>query len=448
MIEQNWILWDSPASYSWTPPAGTVSGAFIAKLKSQNGYESYIPFVVRDDARTSDYLFQTAVTTYQAYNIYPGNLGDADWRSGKSLYNGLSFGPLIPENPNAPNRDRQARAVSFNRPYFPDNLNIHNSAGQFFQWEYNMVRWLEKEGYDVTYQTDVDTHARPETLTAGKHKVLLSVGHDEYWSWQMRDVVEQARNRTNQPLNIGFFGANISHWQIRFADSTANTRPANAPNRTIVAYKNHAQDSGGYGDPVLIDSDLTNNYLTTNLWRENQNPLITLCPAGQPNCNCPANIPNCTKQPEDELIGVMTDLTNPTGSGDFEFATDAPAWVKAGLPGQEIVFPELLGYEADRIFNLPNYPNRTWSKIGDSIFVGKGGNTTPSHAVYYRMTTGGGARVFATGTIQWAWGLDKYGADTTYGPAWHANLYNADVEVVTRNVLACLKNGGVACGGN
>jgi len=26
-------------------------------------------------------------------------------------------------------------------------------------WEYNMVRWLEREGYDVTYSTNIDTHA-------------------------------------------------------------------------------------------------------------------------------------------------------------------------------------------------------------------------------------------------------------------------------------------------
>ena len=101
-----------------------------------------------------------------------------------------------------------------------------------------MIRWMEKEGYDVTYQTDIDTHTNAATLAPGKHKVLLSVGHDEYYSWQMRDALEQARNRTNQPLNIGFFGANVSYNQIRFANSsTTNTLPANAPNRTIIDYK-------------------------------------------------------------------------------------------------------------------------------------------------------------------------------------------------------------------
>jgi hypothetical protein len=47
-----------------------------------------------------------------------------------------------------------------------------------------MLRFLEREGYDVSYSTDVDTHERGPLLL--KHKAFLSVGHDEYWSWQMR----------------------------------------------------------------------------------------------------------------------------------------------------------------------------------------------------------------------------------------------------------------------
>ncbi len=47
-----------------------------------------------------------------------------------------------------------------------------------------MVRWLEREGYDVTYSTNVDTHTNARILD--RHKGWLSVGHDEYWTWQMR----------------------------------------------------------------------------------------------------------------------------------------------------------------------------------------------------------------------------------------------------------------------
>jgi hypothetical protein len=60
-------------------------------------------------------------------------------------------------------------------------------------WEYNMVRWLERNGYDVTYSTDIDTHSRPDFWKG--HKAWLSVGHDEYWSDEMRRHVEAARDQ-------------------------------------------------------------------------------------------------------------------------------------------------------------------------------------------------------------------------------------------------------------
>ena len=42
-----------------------------------------------------------------------------------------------------------------------------------------MVRFLERNGYDVSYIAGVDTDRRGALLT--NHKVFLSVGHDEYW---------------------------------------------------------------------------------------------------------------------------------------------------------------------------------------------------------------------------------------------------------------------------
>lgn len=80
LIECNWAV-----TASWTPPAGSleraVSGFYLAKIVGKPGVtvnpgkDSYIIFVVRDDARTSDFIFQSAVTTYQAYNDYPGDRG-------------------------------------------------------------------------------------------------------------------------------------------------------------------------------------------------------------------------------------------------------------------------------------------------------------------------------------------------------------------------------------
>ncbi len=89
-----------------------------------------------------------------------------------------------------------------------------------------MVRFLEREGYDVTYSTNLDTHAHPELIQ--NHRAFLSTGHDEYWLWEMRDNVEAARNAG---VNLGFFGSNAAYWQIRLEASGLE------PNRTVVCYK-------------------------------------------------------------------------------------------------------------------------------------------------------------------------------------------------------------------
>jgi hypothetical protein len=73
--------------------------------------------------------------------------------------------------------------VSFNRPYYIDTSSKNFTqvgAGFFLRWEVMMVRWLERNGYDVTYCTSVDNHENSSLLLS--HKGFLSVGHDEYWS--------------------------------------------------------------------------------------------------------------------------------------------------------------------------------------------------------------------------------------------------------------------------
>jgi hypothetical protein len=51
---------------------------------------------------------------------------------------------------------------------------------------------MEKEGYDVTYISNTDTHSNPTLLTRGQ--AFLSVGHDEYWTPQMFNNVQHARD--------------------------------------------------------------------------------------------------------------------------------------------------------------------------------------------------------------------------------------------------------------
>ncbi len=75
-----------------------------------------------------------------------------------------------------------------------------------------MVRWLEANGYDVTYSTGVDTDRRgPNDLL--EHQVFLSVGHDEYWSGAQRTNVENARG---SGVHLAFFSGNEVFWKTRW----------------------------------------------------------------------------------------------------------------------------------------------------------------------------------------------------------------------------------------
>ncbi|HJR77449.1 MAG TPA: N,N-dimethylformamidase beta subunit family domain-containing protein [Nitrospiraceae bacterium] len=373
-------VWDESGREEW------VSGIYLAKLTgSASGAQAYIIFVVRDDQRPSAFLFQSSVTTYQAYN---------NW-GGKSLYDFNSIGG-------------RAFAVSFNRPYARSSnpaAAYGNGAGDFVTnnavpptdasspagWEFNMVRWLEREGYDVTYSTNVDTHENGRLLD--RHKGWLSVGHDEYWTWQMRTHVEAARDRG---VNLAFFSGNVCYWQIRLEPS----RHTGDPDRTIISYKDDAPKH----DPVGQDGS-GNEYLMTVRWRE-----------------YPVN------RPEESFIGVMYD-GNPV---DADLVITQPDhWTMAGTglrAGDRLA--RLLGYEADR--SSGNGPHGT-AILAQSPYQFEG-QPHLAHMASYSLSNG--ATVFAAGTIQWSWGLDDFNA-----PDLRQSSLNPQAQQITRNVLAWFTRG-------
>ncbi len=201
----NWAV-----SASWNVPATATSGIYIAKLVRQDpedGRASHIPFVVRDDGGHSDLLIQTSDTTWQAYNTYGGN----------SLYFGSPVG--------------RAYKVSYNRPFTTRCCEFPNGSTEtwLFNTEYPMVRWLERNGYDVSYTTGVDTDRRGSELL--EHRVYMPVGHDEYWSGGERANVEAARAAG---VHVAIFSGNHGFWKTRWENSIDGS---NTPYRTLVCYK-------------------------------------------------------------------------------------------------------------------------------------------------------------------------------------------------------------------
>ena len=158
-------------------------------------------------AHHSMILVQVPVNTWQAYN----------GRGGMSLYE-FDYA-----------HGQRANHVSFDRPYA-----WKLQGGQSpLVWEIQTVRFLERLGYDVSYQTDVDTHRDPGSLL--RHRLVLVNGHDEYWTKQIFDAFDAARDRGT---NLAFMGANVAYLQVRYEDGE----------RTIVAYKSF---SDPIADPAL-----------------------------------------------------------------------------------------------------------------------------------------------------------------------------------------------------
>src|SRR5260370_5689813 len=93
-----------------------------------------------------------------------------------------------------------------------------------------MVRWLERNGYDVSYLSDLDVQNNPYALL--NHRAVLIVGHSEYWSRQMRLNLEAA---VNNGVNLGVFGANDIYRQIRYEPRSSGTQPL--AQRVVVCYK-------------------------------------------------------------------------------------------------------------------------------------------------------------------------------------------------------------------
>ncbi len=348
------------------------SGVYLARLTaSPSGRQAYIVFVVRDDERRSALLFQSSVTTYAAYN---------NW-GGRSLYAFNSGG-------------RPARKVSFDRPYAMSPYGVRlDGAGDFLRrWEYNTLRWLEREGHDVAYLTDVDTHARADLLP--RHRIFLSVGHDEYWSWAMREHVEAARD---QGVHLAFLGANACFWQIRFEPGASG-----APDRTVVAYKDAVAT-----DPVAADPSEERARRASGRWRDAP-----------------------TARPESALIGVMY-LADPV-DGDV-VVDDADHWAFAGTGLRRgSVLPGLLGYEVDAVAEGSPAGLR---RLAHSPFSQPSGETGYADMTIHE--TAGGALVFATGSMYWNWGLDGYNA-----PRGHGDRVSAAAQRITRNVLERMLAGG------
>jgi hypothetical protein len=150
-----------PAAIQLPIPETWTSGYYQVALKAaDNGgkfvqrnrrtAESSCFFIVRpkEPGKTTSILLQLSTNTYNAYNNWGG--------SSLYAYNGRA--------------NLQGHRVSFQRP----------PGSQFANWELPFAAWAESNGYTLDYCANSDLEFHPELLKA--YRLVLSVGHDEYWS--------------------------------------------------------------------------------------------------------------------------------------------------------------------------------------------------------------------------------------------------------------------------
>lgn len=372
-------------STQWAVPSNAVSGVYVAKL-SMGTDSSHITFVVRDDSSRSDVIFKTSDATWQAYNTY----GGANFYTAPSSLTGT-----------------QARAfkLSYNRPF---TTRGDNEGRDFlFSNEYPTLRFLEANGVDVSYTTDIDVSTGSTVLT--NHKAFLSVGHDEYWTLPERNKVEAARDAG---VNLAFLSGNEAYWHASLAPSIDGS---NTANRTIVCYK----DSW---DP----SQITPGGEATPTWRD------------------PAYAGPNGSRPENSLTGTMymsnfTDLAIKVSAAQGK----TRLWRHtnlANLPvgGSADLAPHSIGYESDEdvdnghrpagLMRLSETTGPTPQAIQNPAGTKVAPGTTTHSLTLYRAASG--ALVFGAGTINWGWGLDQNHDGDNSNPA------DSRMQQATLNFLA------------
>lgn len=329
-------------------PSDWLSGVYLGKLTAEKeNIQSYVIFIVRDD-RPCDFLFQCSDLTWSAYNRWPVDF------SIYTTHNGMSS-TSVPSG-----------SVSFDRPYglFTHPVNKHKKSGgsgEFLPWEFPLSFWMEQQGYDVSYISNVDTHADPKGLL--RTKGFISVGHDEYWSLDMYNNVLKARDKG---VNLAFLSANAVLCVVPMLPSGDAT-----PNRII------RREGWFFGEPSDADRSRLKRRISN---RDDFTPVMG--PDGA------------------QLMGARTPAVF-NGAGDWT-CTKPEHWLFEGTGMKKgDSFKNLVGWEmhADPAMDLPGMQ-----------VIAEGTTSNGRQEGVYTATIYNGPKgniVFNAATIWWANGLSS-----------------------------------------
>jgi N,N-dimethylformamidase beta subunit-like protein len=231
---QPWAAYRFPTSAEW--PSGVYTAVLVEgdtghgdrshpDRSTPDARDGKALFVLRPDhgTATAPILYKLPVLTYHAYNMIDGRSFDPVTRQGHwCLYNTDRLDGLAEPVPPGIGLHRPGGgtgAVPYDILTNPDPFDP-TPRQTFVHWDARFIRWMEAAGYQADYCTDVDLHRDGADLLR-PYRLLVSVGHDEYWSDGMRDAVECF---TAGGGNAAFFSGNTCWWRVVFHDDLTFSR--------------------------------------------------------------------------------------------------------------------------------------------------------------------------------------------------------------------------------
>lgn len=357
------------ATATWSIPSDAVSGLYVAVVErnSDSTVQFRIPFVVRQDSRQADIVVGIPTSTWgAAYNFYNTPANPAQ---GAGLYGVAPF----------TNQASRTYAVSYDRPI----ITRGNVANHWDLLDSAAIDFLEKNGYDVKYVTSEDLNFRPSSFNDAK--AFISVGHDEYWSDDMKANIEAFRDAGGHLI---WWTANEIFWRIRYEDE-----------RTFWCYKD-SLEGGTTGDRI----DPVSPYFT-GTWRDTRaiNPF--------------------SGEAENQITGSFFRMTSrnsdPNNASHYDNGTvvtatygSSPFWRDTTVesPGSDLTLTDGLGGEIDEL-DIPADGRESTTFATSTVTTGGNYYATDDGVVYNNtnFTWGAGLHrrnqwegfVFTAGT--WAW---------------------------------------------
>lgn len=434
---------------SW--PSGFYEVALHADGATGEPATSHAFFVVRPapGRATAPAILVLATNTYNAYNQWGGGClytGPVRVSFDRPMERGYLRRPAAPDDVAYDGRmasvseEPDEEHVVLQRYLAESDYPLWCASGGWHNWERRFVRWAETAGIALDYAINSDLEFHPDTIdpdTIDGHRLMLSVGHDEYWSWAMRDTADAFVEAGG---SWAIFSGNTSFWQVRYEDD----------GRTMVCYKGRALAE----DPVAgtdQHSRLSSMWSLPSIGRpEAQSMGLSFARGGYGRVGkaTPRSSGGYTIVRPDHPVFVGADL-------HYGDVLGAPACIVGyELDGCELTMVngnpvptyqddtpaglEVLATAPARLISItPDYseaPSALWASTAppgdlEDVAAALFGSASPeniarishNHSVIGVFDKGKG-RVFHAGTTDWAYGLDG----------------DRQVQVVTENVIRLL----------